>query len=71
MRKVNVNMLKGKIKEHNMTQLDVANKIGMSLSRFNAKLNGTDNAEFSLGEVKSIAVLFELNPEQIDDIFFT
>ena len=64
-------MLKGKIREHNMTQEDVANKIGISLSRFNAKLNGTDNAEFSLGEVKRMVALFNLAPEQIDEIFFT
>lgn len=38
---MNVNMLKGKIKENDMTQEDVANKIGLSLSRFNAKLNET------------------------------
>ena len=29
---MNVNMLKGKIKENDMTQEDVANKIGLSLS---------------------------------------
>lgn len=68
---MNANMLKGKIKEHNMMQEDVANKIGISLSRFNAKLNGTDNAEFTLGEVKSMVTLFDLAPEQIDEIFFS
>ena len=60
---MNVNMLKGKIKENDMTQEDVANKIGLSLSRFNAK--------FSLGEVRSMKKLFKLQPEQVDQIFFT
>ena len=67
---VNINMLKGKIKENDMTQEDVANKIGLSLSRFNAQLNETGGAEFSLGEVQSMKQLFKLEPEQVDQIFF-
>lgn len=68
---MNVNMLKGKIRENDMTQEDVANKIGLSLSRFNAKLNETGGAEFSLGEVQSMKKLFNLQPDQVDQIFFT
>lgn len=67
---MNINMLKGKIKENDMTQEDVANKIGLSLSRFNAKLNEKGGAEFSLGEVQSMKKLFKLEPEQVDQIFF-
>ena len=67
---MNVNMLKGKIKENDMTQEDVANKIGLSLSRFNAKLNETGGDEFSIGEVRSMKNLFKLQPEQVDQIFF-
>lgn len=62
--------VEGKIKENDMTQEDVANKIGLSLSRFNAKLNETGGAEFSLGEVRSMKNLFKLEPEQVDQIFF-
>ena len=68
---MNADMLKGKIKEHAMTQEDVACRIGLSLSRFNAKLNGTGGAEFSLGEVQGIKKLFGLKAEQIDEIFFS
>ncbi len=68
---MNVNMLKGKIRENDMTQEDVANKIGLSLSRFNAKLNETGGAEFSLGEVQSMKKLFNLQSDQVDQIFFT
>ena len=67
---MNINMLKGKIKENDMTQEDVANKIGLSLSRLNAKLNETGGAEVSLGEVRSMKNLFKLEPEQVDQIFF-
>nr|DAQ86061.1 MAG TPA: LAMBDA REPRESSOR (TRIPLE MUTANT)/DNA COMPLEX-DNA COMPLEX, DOUBLE HELIX, TRANSCRIPTION-DNA.1A [Caudoviricetes sp.] len=52
-----------------MTQEDVAKKIGISLSRFNAKLNETGGAEFSLGEVISLVKLFNLSSKQRDQIF--
>lgn len=67
---MNADLLKGKIREHGMTQEDVAKTIGISLSRFNAKLNNASGAEFSLGEAKAIIGLFSLNPEQVDQIFF-
>ena len=67
---MNADLLKGKMREHAMTQDAVAEKIGISLSRFNAKLNGTGGAEFSLGEIQSIKRLFGLTAKQIDQIFF-
>lgn len=67
---MNTDVLKGKIKEHAMTQADVAESIGISLSRFNAKLNNC-GAEFTLGEVRAIRDLLCLTPEQTDFIFFS
>lgn len=67
---MNTNLLKGKMMEQGMTQEEVAKKIGISLSRFNAKLNETGGAEFSLGELKSLVELFRLTPKQLDQIFF-
>lgn len=67
---MNKDMLKGQIRSLGMTQGDAAEKIGISLSRFNAKINGTDGAEFSLGEVQALKELLHLNPEQVDQIFF-
>lgn len=64
------NLLKGEIKARAMTQEDVARKIGISLSRFNAKLNNTGNAEFTLGEVRAMKWLLGLTPSQVDKIFF-
>lgn len=66
---MNANLLKGKMAEYGMTQEDVAKKIGISLSRFNAKLNETGGAEFSLGEVISLVKLFNLSSKQRDQIF--
>ena len=67
---MNADVLKGKIREKAMTQGEVATKIGCSLSRFNAKLNETNGAEFSLGEVRALKQLLLLTPEQTDVIFF-
>lgn len=63
-------ILKSKMAEFGDTQATLAAAIGISLSRFNAKINGTDGAEFSLGEVRSIQKRYSLNAQQTADIFF-
>ena len=63
------NLLKAKLKENNLTQLEIAQKIGMSLSTFNAKLNGTYDSEFSLGEILAIQKVLKLTVEQTAQIF--
>lgn len=68
---MNTNLLKSKLAEQGFTQTAVAQAIGISLSRFNAKLNNTDGAEFSLGEVRTMKNLFKLSSEQVDHIFFS
>lgn len=65
---MNGNLLKGEIKARTLTQGDVANAIGISLSRFNAKLN--ESAAFNLGEVRALKRVLQLTTEQIDNIFF-
>lgn len=67
---MNADALKGKIKGHAMTQSDVADAIGISLSRFNAKINNC-GAEFTLGEVRAIRDVLCLTPEETDFIFFS
>ena len=67
---MNADLLKGKMREFAMTQERVAKEIGVSLSRFNAKLNGTGGAEFSLGEIQAMKKLFFLNAKQVEKIFF-
>ena len=63
-------MLKGKLREKAMTQAEAAQKIGLSLSRFNAKINETGGAEFSLGEIRNMKSLLSLDAAQVDQIFF-
>lgn len=67
---MNTNLLKGKMRENALTQEDVAEKMGVSLSRFNAKLNCRGGAEFSLGELQALKSILKLTSKQIDQIFF-
>jgi len=66
---LNSDLIKGKIRELGMTQSDLAEKMGLSLSRFNAKLNETAGAEFSLGEAQAIIRILQLSKDQIEEIF--
>ena len=61
-------MLKGKLVESGMTQEAAANKIGISLSRFNSKINERHNAEFTLIALKDA---LHLSLDEVSQIFFT
>lgn len=66
---MNINLLKGCIRTCGMTQADLANELGISYSRLNAKINGTNGAEFTLGEAKELKRILNLSSAQIDSIF--
>ena len=59
------------MKLHGETQEDLAKWIGISLSRLNAKLNGTGGAEFSQTEIARIKEKYNLTDEEVILIFFT
>lgn len=65
---MNVNMLKGRIRGCGMSQMEVAEKIGISLSRFNAKLNER-GAAFTLHEVQALSKLLLLDKSDFCKIF--
>ena len=67
---MNANLLKGKLKERALTQGETAARMGISLSCFNAKLNGRSGAEFSLGELQALKTILGLTSRQVDQIFF-
>ncbi len=67
---MNSNLLKGALKAQGLTQRTTAQLIGMSASRFSAKINGTNGAEFSLGEAKKLRDLLRLDTATCDAIFF-
>ena len=58
------------MKLHGDRQEDVAEHIGLSLSRFNAKLNETDGAEFTQGEIQRIKEKYNLTDAEVVAIFF-
>jgi len=53
------------------TQEVLANYIGISLQRFNAKINETGGAEFTQGEIQKIKERYNLTGNEVDSIFFT
>ena len=67
---MNINLLKGHIRACAMSQAEVADKLGISLSRFNAKINARDEAEFTLSEVCNLKKILDLSSKQVDEIFF-
>ncbi len=66
---MNANKLKGRLREYGMTQGEMAEKMGVSLSRFNAKINQRQGAEFTLGELRAMKELLELTAKQVEQIF--
>lgn len=67
---MNKNKLVGIMYANGDRQVDLANAIGISLQRFNAKINETDGAEFTQGEIQKIKERYNLKAKEIDEIFF-
>lgn len=67
---MNKNALKGLIVFHDGKQEVLAEAMGLSHSRLNAKINET-NAEFSKSEIEFIRDRYKLSRKQVMDIFFT
>lgn len=66
---VNVNKLKGKIKESQMTTEEIAKKLKINPSTFYRKLSeGGQN--FKIKEVKELTELISLTPSEASEIFF-
>ena len=66
---MNGNLIRARIAELGLTQEKTAVAANISLSRFNAKLNGTNGAQFSLKDIRALKKVLDLSPQQIDDIF--
>lgn len=67
---MNKNMFISKMKLFGDTQSSLAEALGMSLSRLNAKINETDGAEFTQSEITAIKIRYHLTAEEVDVIFF-
>lgn len=67
---MNTQMLKGIIVANDGSQKVLAEAMGISLSRLNAKMNET-GAEFNKSEIQFIRERYKLTRKQVMDIFFT
>jgi len=63
------NMFISKMKLFGDSQKTLAEAIGTSESRTNAKINEYNDAEFTLGEIKIIMNRYELTPDEVVQIF--
>ena len=68
---MNKNMLISIMKLHGDNQSDLAKYIGISLQRFNAKINQTGGAKFDMIEIGKIKKKYNMTAEQVDLTFFT
>lgn len=66
---MNSQKLKGFITSHDGSQSVLAEAMGISLSRLNAKINET-GAEFTQSEIAFIRDRYKLSKAQVTDIFF-
>lgn len=65
----NYNKLKGLMREKVVTQKDLAEKIGISLTSLNYKLNNI--RAFDPCEMLAIQIALEISDEQFKEYFFT
>ena len=67
---MNSRLLKSYIVRFDGTQEKLAEAMSISLSRLNAKINGTGGADFSQGEIAFIKNRYKLSNREVCDIFF-
>ena len=67
---VNKNELEAVMKRHGETGGSLAEYLGIARSTFSAKINETNGAEFTQGEISKIKAKFSLSAAEIDMIFF-
>lgn len=64
------NLLEAKMKIYGDTQSDLATALGIRLSTFNEKLNGTHGCQFKQREIQIIKDRYNLTNEEVGEIFF-
>lgn len=65
------NLLESIMKLHGDNGTKLAEYLGIARSTFSLKINETNGAEFTQGEITMIKQRYSLTAEQIDCIFFT
>lgn len=67
---LNSQKLKGFIVANDVSQKNLADAMGISLSRLNAKINKSSGAEFTQSEIAFIKKRYKMTDAEITDIFF-
>ena len=67
---MSLSALKPYIMRYDGTQKALAEAMGISLSRLNAKINGTNNADFKQSEIQFLRERYKLSNKEVGDIFF-
>lgn len=67
---MNKNLLRSVMVLHNDTNITLAEYLGISDSTLSLKMNETNGAEFTQGEIKKIIQRYNLTAEQTLQIFF-
>lgn len=67
---MNKTLLSSIMVKHNDTQSRLAKAMGLSLSRFNAKINERDGAAFTQSEMTFIIKRYSLTNDEAVEIFF-
>ena len=68
---MNKNLLESEMKANGDTGTALARYLGMARSTFSAKINETNGAEFTQGEIFKIKQKYNLSAERVNEIFFT
>lgn len=67
---INTLKLKAKLKEKNMTQEELATKIGINASTLNQKINNTVGETLTIEEATKMSEILDISREERIDIFF-
>ena len=68
---MNKNELEAVMKRHGETGGSLAEYLGIARSTFSAKINETNGAEFTQGEISKIKIRYSLDAAAVDTIFFS
>lgn len=66
---MNLNKIKGKLKENNLTYADISLILGISRTAFNDKING--KRKFYVDEIKEMSKKLNLTDEEKINIFLS
>jgi len=67
---MNKNLFRSKMVLFGDTNETLAAALGISSQRLSAKINSTNGAEFTQGEICTIKNLYHLTLQELNDIFF-